>query len=221
MNANSAEVEVLDRLKKAVIEGRSELSKKAAEDALSLGIDPMIALKKGLLKGMGIVGDKFGAQEMFLTEVMFSADAMKAGMEVLKSEMEAKEIAETRLGTIIIGTVKGDIHDIGKNIVIALLEAAGFKVHDIGIDIPPNVFVEKAEEVNADIIAASALLTTTIPYMEDIASLLRDTGLRGKFKFIVGGSQVTPGFAEEIGADGYGKDAGEAVGIAKKLLGLK
>jgi methanogenic corrinoid protein MtbC1 len=216
----SSENEILERLKQAVIKGDADESSKIAEEILIAKIDPMVAIKKGAAEGIRIVGDKFGRMEMFLTEMMFSAEAMKVAVAILKSKFDEKKLSEVNLGTIVIGTVKGDIHDIGKNLVIIMLESSGFKVHDLGVDIAPPVFIEKAQELNADIIAASSILSSTMPNIEDIASLIRDAGLKEKFKLIVGGAAVTPEWAEEIGSDGYGKDAEDAVQTAKKVLGI-
>jgi dimethylamine corrinoid protein len=148
---------------------------------------------------------------------MRCADAMKAALEVLKPHLGQGQ--ETGFqGTIVLGTIQGDLHDLGKNIVKTMLQAAGFTVYDLGCDVPVRKFVEKAEEVNADIIAASAILTTTMAYMPDLVELLKEMGIRDQFKIMVGGAPVTPDFAAQAGADGYGENAGEAVSVAKRLM---
>jgi corrinoid protein of di/trimethylamine methyltransferase len=212
-----SKLDVITKLKEAILDGNKELCEEIIDEALLSGIEPM-AILNTCIEGINIVGEKFGKGEIFLTELMLSADAMKAAVEKLKPKFTAEELIKTRLGKVVIGTVKGDIHDIGKNIVITMLTAAGFEVFDIGIDVPPVTFIEKAKEVNADIIGASALLTSTKPYMEDIALLLKDMDLRSKFKYIVGGAPVTQDYAEKIGADGYAKDAQEAVRVVKELI---
>ncbi|MEM2897265.1 MAG: corrinoid protein [Candidatus Bathyarchaeia archaeon] len=189
--------------------------------ALKKGIDPLKAIRQGLMEGMRVVGEKMARSEVFIIEVMISAEAMKAAIEILKPQLSEKRISELNIGKVVLGTVNGDIHDIGKNIVATMLEATGFGVFDIGCDIPTQKFIEKAEEVKADIIGASALLTVTKLEQEKIIKLLKELGLREKYKVIVGGAIVTQEWAEEIGADGYGKDAEEAVRVAKALAGAK
>ncbi|MEM3522340.1 MAG: corrinoid protein [Candidatus Bathyarchaeia archaeon] len=216
-----SEEKVFEGLKKAVIECDEETAKKIAEEVLKKGIDPLEAIRQGLMEGMKVVGEKMAKSEVFITEVMMAAEAMKAAIEILKPQLSEKRISEITIGKVVLGTVYGDIHDIGKNIVATMLEAAGFEVFDIGCDVPTPKFIEKAEEVKADIIGASALLTVTKLEQEKIIKLLKELGLRDKYKVIVGGAIVTQEWANEIGADGYGKDAEEAVRVAKDLVGAK
>jgi len=210
--------EILKKLGESVIKGDKEAAKKAAEEALSLGLDPIEAINEGLAKGINEMGERFGRLEVFLTELILAGEAMRAAVEVFEPKMTAEKVSEVKLGKIVIGTVKGDIHDIGKNLVATMLIAAGFDVYDIGVEAPPGKFIEKAEEVGATIIATSSLMSTTRPYQRDMITLLNDMGLRDKYKVMVGGGTVTQEWAEEIGADGYGRDAEEAVKVAKKLV---
>jgi corrinoid protein of di/trimethylamine methyltransferase len=169
---------------------------------------------------MLIVGEKFAKMEYYLPELMRCADAMKAALEVLKPHLGKGQESGAQ-GIVVLGTIQGDLHDLGKNIVKTMLLAAGFTVHDLGCDVSIRRFVEKAEEVNADIIAASAILTTTMAYMPDLVDLLSEMGIREKFKVMLGGAPVTPDFATKAGADGYGENAGEAVRVAKGLMQAK
>ncbi|MDK2464459.1 MAG: corrinoid protein [Candidatus Korarchaeota archaeon] len=210
---------ILRGLAESVIDGDEDRAREFAKKAVDAGIDPLTAIKGGLMNGMKVVGDRFARLEIFLPEVLLAADAMKAALEILEPLIVKEEREKLTLGKVVIGTVQGDIHDIGKNIVAMLLKANGFEVYDLGRDVPIDEFINKAEEVGADIIAISTLLSTSMPYMEDVIRLLKDRGLREKYKVMVGGGPVTREFAEEIGADGYGDNAEEAVEVAKKLLG--
>jgi len=210
--------EIFERLLKVIIDGDIELAKKIAEDAVNAGITPIDAIENGLMKGMKIIGEKFSRLEIFLPDVLVAADAMDAAIAVLKPRMMPEELSKTKIGKVVIGTIQGDIHDIGKSIVSIMLSASGFEVFDLGKDVPLLNFVKKADEINADIIAVSALMTTTMEYMRELILLMRETEVRQKYKVMVGGAPVLPEWAEEIGADGYGKDASEAVGVAKRLL---
>lgn len=211
--------EIFEEIKEAVIEGDEELAEELAQKVLDEGINPVDAVEKGFVKGIEEVGNSWKAGEAFLPDVMMAADAMKAGLVILEpaiAELGSSE-GDAR-GKIIIGTVAGDIHDIGKNIVSALLTAAGFKVYDIGIDQAPEAFVAKAEEVGAQIIAASALLTTTMPAQKEIIEYLKETNKRDKFKVLVGGGPTSKAWADEIGADGWAETADEAAELCQQLL---
>ncbi|MEM3452095.1 MAG: corrinoid protein [Candidatus Hadarchaeum sp.] len=208
---------MIKKLYNSVLEGDEEKSRKAAEEAVEKGIDPVFAIEHGLAAGLNEMGSKFERGEVFLPDLLLSADAMKAGMDILLAKVP-KEMSQ-KAGVIVIGTVEGDIHDMGKSLVAALLSAAGFQVHDLGRDVKAMNFVKKAEEVNANIIAASALMSTTAPFIRDIISLLKDKQVRDKFKVIIGGGAVTKEFAELVGADGYGQNATEAVRLAKEAMG--
>ena len=210
--------EIWERLAKAVMEGDEKEAKKAAQEAIKAGINPFDAIKNGLSRGMEIIGKKFSNFEVYLPEVMLAADAMKAGIEVLKPYISADELKESSRGKVVIGTVFGDIHDIGKNLVATMLEVAGYEVHDLGNDVPPKKFVDKMREVNADIIAMSCLLTPSMYYQKDVIELLRDAGLRDKVWVMVGGAPITPEWTMEIGADGWGRHADDAVVVANLLM---
>ncbi len=188
-----------------------------ARRAMDQGMDPFRVLHEGYSRGMRIVGDKFATLEYCLPEVMFAADAMNAAMSVLKPHL-MKSRGRASRGVVVLGVIQGDIHDLGKNIVKIMLEAGGFIVHDLGNDVPVRRFVDKAEEVGADIIAASAILTTTMSYMPDLPSILTELGLRDKYKVMLGGAPVIEEWALEIGADGHGEDAVEAVEVARRLM---
>jgi trimethylamine corrinoid protein len=209
--------EVLEKLRRSFLSYDEEATRKAAAEALAAGVDPLEAVSV-LTETIRELGEKFSKMEIFLPDLMLAADAMRAGLTVLKPEL-MKRKAETRtLGKILIGVVKGDIHDIGKTILVTMLEAEGFEVIDLGKDVPIRKFVEEAQTHNPDIIAASALMTTTRPEQRGLIEYLKHLGFRDKYKVMVGGGAVTSQYAEEIGADGYGENAPEAVEVAKKLI---
>lgn len=216
---NMSEEKLLRKLSEAVIACDKKAVVKAAQEAIKKGLDPVKAIEKGLSEGAIIVGDKFDRLEIFLTDLMMAADAMKAGLDVLLPLISKEKILKK--GTVVSGTVKGDIHDIGKNILAALLSANGFDVHDLGVDVPTSKFIEEAEKVGADIIALSALMSSTIGGQKDVIDYLRETGKRKKFIVMVGGGPTTQEWAEEIGADGYAETATEAVKVALELIGKK
>ncbi len=208
--------EIFEELSKAVIAGDENGAKKNAEIALKSNVDAYEAIIKGCNGGMKIVGQKFASHEYFLPEVLASASAMYAAVDILKPHIKIGKVEGH--GKILIGTVEGDTHDIGKNIVKIILETAGYEVHDAGRDVPKKEFIKKATEIGADIIAMSALLTTTIPVMKSVASSLDDFGMKGKIKVIIGGSPTSPGYAKEIGADAWAPDATKAVKEIERLL---
>jgi corrinoid protein of di/trimethylamine methyltransferase len=209
---------ILEKLSNAVIEGNSEAASSAATEALAARLDPLELVEKGLAKGLREVGRRFEAGEMFLMQLILSGEAMKTGLEVLKPEMlrQKKQLAAT--GKFLIGTVEGDIHDIGKSIVAAMLTAEGFDVVDMGVDVPDKVFVEKTKELEPNIVGLSALMTTTRTKQMEVIEALRKAGTRNAVKVMVGGATVTPEWAQQIGADGYGEDAIEATKRARELL---
>ena len=209
---------ILEKLAKAVIDGDEESAKKVAEEALKAKIDPVLAIKGGLTKGIEIVGKKFHDFEVFLPEVILAADAMKAAAAVLKPHIAAERAAEVMRGKAVIGTVRGDIHDIGKNLVAAMLEVAGFEVHDIGTDCPSTKFIEKAKEVGADIIGMSSLMVTSMYYQKEVIDYLKDMNERDKYWVMIGGGPITPEWAIKIGADGYGRFSDDAVEVANTLM---
>jgi 5-methyltetrahydrofolate--homocysteine methyltransferase len=185
------------------------------QQALAQDVNPEDILSQGLLRGMDEVGKDFKAGDLFVPEVLVSARAMQAGMEVLKPHL-APESA-SGVGTYLIGTVKGDLHDIGKNLVKLMLEGAGYVGTDLGTDVPPEAFADAARKLQPDIVAMSALLTTTMQHMRSTIEALEDIGIREQVKVIIGGAPVTAAFAEEIGADGYAPDAARAVDLARSL----
>jgi corrinoid protein of di/trimethylamine methyltransferase len=219
------EEEYLEEIKEIIIDGDDEAAAEVTEEALAAGIDPMDILNKGLMAGADVVGERFETGEFFLPQLMLTGRALKAAMAVLEPSLQAAYAANPDLqkqsGTVVIGTVHRDIHDIGKNMVSSMLTASGFEVHDLGVDVPIKTILAKARDVNADIIACSALLTTSMPVMRDLLKLLEATGERGQFKVIVGGAPVTTTYAEEIGADGTAENAVAAVQLAQRLISEK
>ena len=200
----------------SVISGNIAEVKKLTEQALNRGDKAQTILEKGLLPGMDFVGQRFKAGEMFIPEVLLSAKTMDSAMEILRPLLS--ESGTHSGGTVIIGTVEGDIHNIGKNLVAMLLEGAGFKVIDLGIDVPSERFVDAVKTRQPHIVGLSALLTTTMPKMKEVIESLVEAGLRDSVKVMVGGAPVTEKFAKDIGADGYAPNGGEAVARAKGLL---
>jgi 5-methyltetrahydrofolate--homocysteine methyltransferase len=206
----------LQDLIEAVIKGDEDKIKLLILELLTLGISATEIMADGLIAGMDIVGDKMETEEMFIPEVLMSAKAMSSGVEILKPQLTDEENAAS--GIMVIGTVQGDLHDIGKNLVKMLLEGAGFSVIDLGTDVPPEAFVNAIKEHNANIVGMSALLTTTMPKMKETLEAIENAGIRSQVKVLVGGAPVTENYAHEIGADGYGYDAGSAVRIAKAYI---
>jgi len=214
-----AEKELFEALRSAVTNLDEEAVKKLTKEAIEKGIDPVKTLEEGLSKPMLEIGSRFETGEIFLTEMMLAAQACITGINILKPKiLESKPAYAEHAGKIVIGTVSGDIHDIGKTIVSALLIAAGFEVHDIGKDQPVERFAGKALEVQPDILASSALLTTTRPQQNLIEERLRERGIRDKVKTMIGGGAADEEWRREIGADAYGIDAVEALKLAKELV---
>ncbi len=211
---------IFDEIKDAIVDGDEDLAVELAERVIAEKVDPVQAVQLGFIGGIEEVGKAWTNGEAFLPDVMMAADAMKAGMDVLEEVLAAGEGegGYEDKGKIVLGTVEGDIHDIGKNIVGALLTSAGFKVYDIGIDQKAEDFVAKANEVGAKIIAASALLTTTMKSQKVLVDYLNDNNLRDKYKIIIGGGPTSAHWGEEIGADGWAETADEAVELCKQLL---
>jgi len=210
--------DLIQRLQLAVIEGDEEGAKKAAEACLEAGVDPMKAVEKGLRDGLRIVGQKFEKLEAFLPEMMMAADAGNVVMEVLEPALKESGQQAESPGTVLIGTARGDIHTIGKNILAMLLRLAGFEVVDLGENVAATTFLEEARKLKVDIIAISALMTSTMPGQRDVVSLLRDVGERDKFTVMVGGAPVTQDWADQIGADAYSETASGGVEWAFKLI---
>ena len=206
----------LSSISEALIKGDANKVKKLAEAALKKGVKPIDIINKGLISGMSVVGEKFKKNEFYVPEVLIAARAMHAGMDMVKPLLSKSEIAAA--DKVVIGTVKGDLHDIGKNLVSMMLEGGGFKVIDTGIDVSPEKFTQAIKESKAPILALSALLTTTMPAMKDTIQALKKAGLRKDVKVMVGGAPLTQKYADEIGADGYAPDASSAVDKAKELM---
>ena len=219
---NMSEEDYIEEIKEIIIDGDDEAAAEVVEEALAAGVDPLDILNDGLMAGADVVGERFETGEFFLPELMLTGRALKAAMAVLDPSLQAVYAKNPDLqkqsGIVVIGTVHRDIHDIGKNMVSSMLTASGFEVHDLGVDVPIKTMLAKARDVNADIIACSALLTTSMPIMRDLLKLLEATGEREQFKVIVGGAPVTPAYAEEIGADGTAENAVAAVQLAQRLI---
>lgn len=207
----------LQALAEALIRGDRDTVAKLTQAAIDEGVPPKQILDEGLVAGMNVVGEKFKANEFYVPEVLIAARAMHAGMDLLKPLLIASDVEP--VGVVAIGTVKGDLHDIGKNLVAMMLEGAGFEIHDLGVDVPPEKFVEEVKG-GASVVALSALLTTTMPSMVDVINATKEAGLRDQVKIMIGGAPVTQSYADEIGADGYAPDAASAVDKARELLGV-
>jgi 5-methyltetrahydrofolate--homocysteine methyltransferase len=214
----SSESEVIENLRKAVLDLDVDRVRAAAQEAFRLGIDPIEAIDEGLAKGVRTIGDRFAAGEAFLTELVMAGEAMKAGVEVLRPIIVKRKLRRKSSGIVVIGTVRGDIHDIGKNIVGVMLEAADFEVNDLGVDVPPERFVDKTKESNGQIVAMSALLTVTTSEQRNTVQAIEKAGIRNNVKIAVGGAAATPEWAREIGAEGYADNAVDAVELFKKLV---
>ena len=206
-----------EKARQVVITGDRAEAVRLAQQAVKSGIEPFKAVD-AFTEGIKIVGDTFANGNCFLPELICSGEAMKAAMEVLDCEIQKRGKARNFIGTVVIGTVKDDIHDIGKTIVTSLLDANGFHVYDLGIDVSSETFINKIEEVHPNIVALSALITTTMPYQEKVIKAVIDAGLRDEVKIIIGGAPTSEIWAEKIGADGYGKHAIDALEVSKKLM---
>ncbi|MBE7551466.1 MAG: corrinoid protein [Anaerolineales bacterium] len=211
--------DLFQAMAQSIIEGEAEEAERLARQAVEQSIEPVEAINKGYVAGLDEVGQQFGCGEMFLPDLVQAAEAMKAAVAVLEPEMARRGSSRHVLGKVVIGTVEGDIHDIGKTLVATMLSASGFEVYDLGVSVPLQKFVDKAGEVGADIVGLSALLTTTMVKQRKVIEDLARAGLRPKVKVMVGGAPVTRGWADEIGADGYSEDAMGAVAVAKQLVG--
>ncbi len=208
---------ILEDLAAEVIKGDAGVVKNLTEEALSQNISAEEVLNSGLVAGMNVIGKQFKNNEVFIPEVLVAARAMKAGMQIIRPLLAEANVEP--LGKVIIGTVGGDLHDIGKNIVAMLLEGAGFEVLDLGADVTKEKFLEFAEKENPDVLGMSALLTTTMVFMKDLVQSLEESGLKDKIKVIVGGAPITQSYADEIRADGYAPDAASAVDLVKRVMG--
>ena len=211
--------EVYSAMARSVREGDGDEAERLALDAITAGIAPLDAINLGFVPGVEEIGDQFSCGEAFLPQLVMAGEAMKKALDTLEPVMMAKGQSRSQLGTVILGTIAGDIHDIGKTLVGTMLTVAGFKVIDLGVDVPVMTLVETAREAKADIIGVSALLTTTMANQRDVIEALEDLGLRPEIKVMVGGAPVTREWSEQIGADGYSQDAVGAVTLARRLVG--
>jgi len=212
---------ILDRLMNAIIDGDNDNAKDSALEAIKAQIHPLEAVEQGLSRGMYIVGERFESGESFLPELLMAADTFNAAMEVLQPELESQKTEVTKLGKVILGSVKGDVHSIGKNIVGTVLSIHGVDVVDMGVDVPSLNFIQEAETQKADIIALSAIMTTTMPSQREVIEMLKDMNLRDKYFVIIGGGPITEEWSNEIGSDGCAKSAVASVELVKKLLSKK
>jgi corrinoid protein of di/trimethylamine methyltransferase len=210
--------ELFKEMAQSIIDGDTDKSAELAQKSIQLGMDPLEAITKGFVVGVNYVGEQFAIGEAFLPELVMSGEAMKAAVATLEPEMKKRGTQREVLGKVVLATVEGDIHEIGKSLVGTMLTSAGFEVYDLGVDISPHKLIAKALEVNADIIAMSALLTTTMVKQRELIDDLEKEGLRSKFKVMVGGAPITQDWVNKISADGYSEDAIGAVNIAKQLM---
>ncbi len=211
--------DLFESMKQSIIDGDPDRAREVSQRSIAEGIDPLEAIHQGFLPGLNVVGEQFEQGEMFLPDLVLAGEAMKAATAILEPEIRRVGKKREMLGRVILGTVNGDIHEIGKMLVGTMLSASGFEVIDLGVDVPLEMFALKAKELDADIVGVSALLTTTMTGQKDVIEALEHHGLRHRVKVMIGGAPVTQCWADEIGADGYGKDAQAAVALAKTLLG--
>jgi corrinoid protein of di/trimethylamine methyltransferase len=213
--------ETYNLMRQSIINGAPDTASELAQQALGDGLAPLDAINEGFVPGMHEVGEQFARGQMFLPDMMASAEAMRAAMAVLEPELTRVGKERPMAGVVVLGTTKGDIHEIGKILVGTMLTAHGFRVHDLGVDVSGEKFAVTAREVNADIVGVSALLTTTMRNQRSVIESLEKAGLRSRVKVMVGGAPVTRAWAAEIGADGYAKDAMTAVALARELMAQK
>jgi 5-methyltetrahydrofolate--homocysteine methyltransferase len=207
----------LTKLFDAILNGEEKVALQLTKEALDEAADPTMLITRWLIPAMDEVGRRFEAQDYFIPEMLMAGRAMKAALDLLRPLLAASGAQPT--GRVVLGTVKGDLHDIGKNVVGSMLEGAGFEVFDVGIDSPPEKFIEAVKSHNAGILALSALLTVAMPEMKKVIEACQQAGIRNRIKIIIGGAPITQSFANEIGADGYGENAISAVTLARSLLG--
>lgn len=210
--------DILLKIGQTVAEGEEEEAVILVKQAFEMEIDPIVVLNEGASKGMNIISDHYTKGEVFLPELVLAGDAMSAVIKLVFAQMSVDQAAAVKQGTVVIGQASGDVHDIGKNVVSAMLAVNGFEVHDLGTNVPVKTFFEKSIEYNADIVAMSTLLTTSLPFMDDTLRYIADTGNRERFFYILGGGPVTPEFSASIGADGWARNAFDAVELCKKLM---
>lgn len=210
--------DLLDQITTGIVEGEPDEIVELTRQALSAGLEPMAIVSEGLVPGMNIVGAKFQSGEYFLPHLIIAANGMKQAMELLEPELRAREQAVKVEGTVVIGSVAGDIHEIGKSLVATMLSANGFEVYDLGVDVPTETFVAKVKETGAGVLGLSALLTTTMTVQRKVIEALTEAGIRDQVKVILGGAPVNQEWADTIGADGYAEDAVGAVELTRRLV---
>lgn len=215
---SSNKEELLGKIAEAVVDMEEDTVEELTNQTLAQGIDPYETIDNGLNKGMERAGQLFEEEEYFVPELLMCSDAMNVGIDILKPHLLSEDAKKK--GKVVIGVVAGDTHDIGKNLVALMLESGGFEVIDLGRDIAPETFVDKAKENSADIICISTLMTTTMPGMKEVIDILSSQGIRDQYKIMVGGGPISQAFADKIGADGYSKNAAEAVRLAERLVGI-
>ncbi|MBN1220650.1 MAG: corrinoid protein [Anaerolineae bacterium] len=220
-NKESSMDEILHHLQQAIIAGDPDRARELAKQALVAGVAPLTVIEQALTPGMQVVGNQFECGESFIPDLMMAAKAMQEAMAVLEPALIERQEQRQLAGVVVIGTVAGDIHEIGKNLVATMLSASGLQVHDLGVDVPASRFVERVQETGADVIGLSALLTTTMRNQQAVIEALQHAGLRQRVKVIIGGAPASPEWAQTIGADAYAENANEAVGVVKNLLGVK
>lgn len=208
--------QLLDALMDAIIRIEGDEAKQIAQEIIDNGIDPRLAVRFSIASAANVLGEKFDSGEYFLPHLVMSGDLMEEVSAILEKSIPAEEVVRKKV--IVLATVQGDMHSVGKNLVSTMLKSGGFMVHDMGVDVTSVAVIEKAKEANADMIALSSLLTTTMPYQKEVIEDLKSMGIRDRFKVMIGGGPVTQSYADEIGADAYGKDAIEAVEVAKRIF---
>ena len=211
--------ELLTRLTTSLVEGESDETVDLTRQALSAGLEPMAIINEGLVPGMDVVGDKFQSGEYFLPHLIIAANAMQQAMELLEPELKARQQVFETVGTLVIGSVAGDIHEIGKSLVATMMSASGFQVYDLGVNVPTETFVDKVRETGANLLGLSALLTTTMTVQRQVIEALEEAGIREQVKVLIGGAPVSQEWAEAIGADGCAEDAVGAIELARQLVG--
>ena len=210
--------EILTKITRSLVECEPDKTEALTKEALDTGAEPLEIINDGLVPGMEIVGQKFQSGEYFLPQMVIAANAMQQAMELLEPELHARKQVSESEGTVVIGTVKGDIHEIGKSLVATMMSAHGFRVYDVGVDVAAETFVDKVKETGANLVGLSALLTTTMTAQREVIQALEEAGIRDQVKVLVGGAPVTQEWANTIGADGYAEDVIGAVNLGKRLV---
>jgi corrinoid protein of di/trimethylamine methyltransferase len=220
MKENTMSDELFQKMAQSILDGDSDAATALAKQSIEAGLDPLDAITKGFVMGVNQVGESFACGQAFLPELVMAGEAMKAAVATLEPEMQRRGTSRQVFGKVVLATVEGDIHEIGKSLVGTMLGASGFQVYDLGVDVPTATIISKVKEVNADIVGLSALLTTTMVKQKEVIDELDKQGLRKKVKVMVGGAPVTRDWVQKIEADGYSEDAIGAVGLAKQLVGV-